>query len=180
MDRRLLAPSAAILFALFAVACRKPQSVVQTAKSPVGFGDEWLSMTADQKATYVQGFIYGRRVGAEDICDTGVMMPPGKSQPGDENLTEYGRCLAASGQYSHRDPVTGDNAYISVIDTFYSHPECRTMPYSRLLEHLHDAEYKLGEEFYQYVRSGPPWGAFTIEGVDKCYGAARNSSLHSQ
>ena len=135
-------------------------------------------MTTYEKTIFVDGFIEGRHVGAEDICDTGAVILPRKPKPGDENLSEYGRCEAMSGQYSHLDPKTGDDAYIRVIDAFYSHPECRTMPYDMLLEHLNDSEYKSGEELYQYVRSGLVWGPFTgPKGFEKCYGAALNRNF---
>jgi hypothetical protein len=167
MNRRRIMSSFALLLMVGLAACRRAQPTA-APKQHSGLGDDWLSMTTSEKTIFVEGFIEGRYVGADDICNTGLVILPKKHRPGDENLSEYERCGAMSGRYSHQDPKTGEDAYIRVIDTFYSHPECRPMPYFTLLEHLDDAEYKSGEELYQFVRSGPGWGQFTIDGIDKC------------
>jgi hypothetical protein len=61
------------------------------------------------------------------------------------------------------------SAYTNVLDDFYRHSECRRMPYSVLLEHLNDEEFKSGEDLYKFVRSGPGWGFFTgFDGIEKC------------
>jgi hypothetical protein len=60
-------------------------------------------------------------------------------------------------------------AYTQVLDHFYSHPECRRMPYSIVLSHLNDREFKSGEDLYHFVRSGPGWGSFSgFDGIEKC------------
>jgi hypothetical protein len=60
------------------------------------------------------------------------------------------------------------SAYTIVLDDFYRHPECRSMPYSVLLAHLNDNEFKSGEDLYKFVRSGPGWGSFSIDGIARC------------
>ncbi|HEY5055861.1 MAG TPA: hypothetical protein VII58_06855 [Acidobacteriaceae bacterium] len=139
-----------------------------------------MAMTAAEKTTYVMGFIDGWNEGASERC-LAEANRPGPPWPHEDTMTPEGACMADGKHFTRGVIMTDDvSAYTSVIDAFYSHSECRMMPYPVLLEHLDDAEYKPGEEFYQFVRSGPPWGAFSIEGVDKCYGAAQSSSSQSR
>lgn len=84
-------------------------------------------------------------------------------------------CMQLRKKYSHVEVGRGlaayTVAYTSVIDDFYKHPECRMMPYSTLLEHLDDKEYKSGEDLYKFVRSGAAgWGSFSIAGIADCLG----------
>jgi hypothetical protein len=78
--------------------------------------------------------------------------------------------------YTHRQSGSVDDytrAYITVINEFYKHPECRMMPYAALMEHLNDKEYQSGEELFQAVQTRRvDWGSFSgFDGMDKCYGA---------
>jgi len=131
-------------------------------------------MSSTEKSSYVLGFIDGWNSGAADRCLSDTIYS-GRHYPHEDTMTPEGACMADSKHFTRRVMMSDDaSAYTGVIDTFYSHPECRTMPYFALLEHLDDAEYKSGEELYQYVRSGPPWGQFSVDGIDKCYGPALN------
>jgi hypothetical protein len=84
-------------------------------------------------------------------------------------------CLQFSHRYTHSQAggFTGyTSKYVSVIDDFYRHPECRAMPYAAIMEHLDDKEYKAGEDLYKFVRSGDAqWGMFSgFDGMSDCYG----------
>jgi len=148
-------------------------------KPPIGLGDDWLAMTPAERASTVDMFIGGWNVGSIDTCWALLGSISVDAWPGRGKTPPADLCNAATKQFTHVNLATGDvSAYTSVIDTFYSHPECRTMPYGLLLEHLNDAEYKPGEQFYQYVRSGLVWGHFTgPNGFEKCYGAALNRNF---
>jgi len=132
-------------------------------------------MTSAEKAATMDAFIGGWNTGSRDTCESLLGSVSVKAWPGGGKTPIEDLCRTSSKQFTHGNVAVGDlSAYTNVIDTVYSHPECKPMPYFVMLEHLHDGEYKPGEEFYQYIRSGPPWGAFTgFDGIEKCYGAAR-------
>jgi len=157
-------------------------------KQPIaGSGDEWLSWTSDQKRFYVAGFVDGWGNGSSEACEK----IDDFTTIGADNVTDpthkfdnviplpSSRCRHASDHFSKArlsggDPTSGRgvfvdvSVYTNVLDDFYRHPECLRMPYFVLLAHLNDREFKSGEDLYKLVRSGPGWGSFSIDGIDKC------------
>jgi hypothetical protein len=136
-------------------------------------------MTQKEKRLYVAGFINGRVLEAHDLCQKLDDAQSSSSVVPAHPLSDPGEtpCLSFRFTYNrfHAIPtdLIGFAPYVKVVDDFYSHEECRSMPYDAILEHLDDSEFRGGEDLYQFVRSGhAEWGAFTVPGgMGKCYGA---------
>ena len=148
-------------------------------------GDEWLSLTPKEKQRYVIGFVDGWTVGSYTACrkiDDFAVLDNNKSEDMARKLENVipspsAFCMHLRPEFSKvrvsgndaTSPSIDISAYTNVLDEFYRHPECRRMPYSILLEHLNDEEFKSGEDLYKFVRSGPSWGGFTgFAGIEKC------------
>jgi hypothetical protein len=148
-------------------------------------GDEWLAFTPKEKQRYVIGFVEGWMVGSSKACrqiDDFTVLDNNKSADTARKLENVlpspsAFCMHIRPEFSKMQVSGGDmtsasidvSAYTNVLDDFYRHSECRRMPYSILLEHLNDEEFKSGEELYKFVRSGPGWGAFSgFDGIEKC------------
>jgi len=135
-------------------------------------------MTLIQKQIYVSGFLDGNNSGSAGLCfdleqQTNIveLKPPRDLDPSDHP------CMRIRRSYSHGNSFQIGTfgyvePYITVIDDFYKHAECRAMPYPFLMEHLDDAEYRSGEDLYKFVRSGDAaWGSFSgFDGIENCYG----------
>lgn len=137
----------------------------------VGRGDEWHNMTQLQKEIFVSAYMDGNSSGTSDLCNA----LDGREVLRDDSCMRSRRTYThgnsnAVGSYSYVDP------YVAVIDDFYKHSECRAMPYTAIMGHLNDAEFKSGDALYKFVRSGrAAWGAFSgFDGIQNCYGADRN------
>ena len=164
--------SSAVLLASFG--CHRHAPLV--APERVGSGYQWLGWSSGQRQLYVEGYLDGQGTAQMNLChdlessferervaDSVVLKP------------EESPCVHFRRQYSHRsvgglDGYTRD--YVSVIDGFYKHPECRMMPYAMLMEHLDDTEYQSGEAMFQMVhRGGAGWGFFSgLDGMESCMG----------
>lgn len=141
----------------------------------LGSGDEWLSWPRSQRETFVIAFIDGHSAGQQRVCDNleekGWLLRP---VPPDPNILIP--CDQLKSGYTHLDPKFFGHSeavdpYVTTIDDFYRHPECRVMPYEILLENLNDGQFKSGEDLYHYVQTDAAWGAFSgLNGIEKCYG----------
>jgi hypothetical protein len=171
------------LFAVvFVIGCNRQKPIF-------GSGDEWRSWNTEQKRLYVTGFVDGWSTGSLEACDKiddfTTIAQNDKAQNPSYRFDSViplpsARCRLASDKFSKAqlsgaDPTSPEgmfvdvSAYTNVLDDFYRHPECRRMPYSTLLEHLNDNEFKSGEDLYKFVRSGPGWGFFSgFDGIEKC------------
>jgi hypothetical protein len=148
------------------------------SKPVSGSGDEWLSWTPNEKRFFVMGFVDGSGSGSVEACvkmDDLTVVNDRKPEDGLLD-TPSARCRNAYGKFS-KVRITGSgprgaredvSAYTNVLDDFYRYPECRAMPYSILLTHLDDNEFKSGEDLYKFVRSGPGWGSFSVDGIERC------------
>lgn len=143
-----------------------------------GSGDEWRSWTPNEKRFFVRGFVDGSGSGSVEACAKMDDLTVVNDQKPEDGLvdTPSVRCRQAYGKFSKiriagsgpKEARVDVSAYTNVLDDFYSHTECRAMPYSILLTHLDDNEFKSGEDLYKFVRSGPGWGFFSIDGIEKC------------
>lgn len=140
-----------------------------------GLGEEWMSWTQEQRQLYVSGFLVGQSVGQRSLCsnidekvEVFTLRTRDRLDPAETP------CLHLRQTYTHTQVGSLETyaaAYVSVIDDFYKHPECRVMPYSTLLTHLNDREYKSGEDLFNLVHTGHPnWGSFTVPGgTQSCF-----------
>jgi hypothetical protein len=153
-----------LLIALLVTSCHHQ-------KPMPGMGDEWRSWSVDQRQAYVSAYLDGQSAGQSNLCRK-IQQEAEIFKLHNDTAPFTDPCEQLVDKYSHVQRGYGigpyTNAYTSVIDAFYEHPECRMMPYFVLIEHLTDKEYKSGEELFKYVRSGPDWGSFSIDGIDKC------------
>ncbi|MBB5056057.1 hypothetical protein HDF16_000726 [Granulicella aggregans] len=144
-----------------------------------GRGGEWLMMTQHERQIFVSAYLDGTGAGTSDLCkdlENNVVILKMKDTvaPSDHPCIHFrpqfthGKTDALA-TYNYADP------YVAIIDGFYKHSECRAMPYTAIMQHLNDAEFKSSEDLYRLVRSGDAsWGAFSgFEGIEKCYGADR-------
>jgi hypothetical protein len=150
------------------------------AEQPLIFGDDWQSFTRLQKESFVSGFIDGATNSAVALCNkmkSHILVLKFDNETKAPSDPADSPCLQFRPRYSHVIP--GDawklsyvDPYVQVMDDFYRHPECRIIPYTVIMDHLNDEEYKSGEDLYRFVRSGnAPWGSFTgFDGMEKCYG----------
>jgi hypothetical protein len=157
-------------------------------KPTLGSGDEWRSWKPNQKRSYIVGFVDGWSTSSSKACDKiddfTTIAQDNKADPSHkfDNVLPLpsARCREASDKFSKeqlsgvdqtslRGMFVDVSVYTNVLDDFYRHPECRPMPYSILLAHLNDNEFKSGEDLYKFVRSGPGWGFFSgFDGIEKC------------
>jgi len=159
----------AILTAL--VACNRPSA-------KVGSGEEWRSWKPEQRQTFVAAYLYGYSLAQHDLCGPTDVEDNLTNRP-HTNLDDPNPCRTPRDTYTHIGSQLGpyfDTAaftapYVSVIDDFYKHPECRVMPYGELMTHLVDKEYMSGDDMYRLLQSGhAAWGAFSgLKGIEKCY-----------
>jgi hypothetical protein len=150
-------------------------------KLPVmGTGDEWRSWSAAERRQYLVGYLEGQLAAVYKTCHLSDDFAEQDGQTLYPNHFPSRRCTDAAPKYSKArvdfaDESTGKgrsldvSVYTNVLDTFYSHRECRIMPYEIILQHLNDQEFKSGDDLYKFVRSGPGWGAFSgFDGIEKC------------
>lgn len=145
-------------------------------REPISLGYEWLSWTPEQRQLYVGGFLDGQNQQIE-LCEKLDWSIRNLKLDDDVRLEANEMpCQHFVHKYTHSQ--VGDwnsytRAYVSVIDDFYKHPECRVMPYAALMDHLNDKEYQSGEELFRTVQtSHGEWGSFSgFEEMRKCYGA---------
>jgi len=174
-DKRL---STAVKFVLlFGCLCAIPGC---KRKLPVlGSGEEWSSWSAAERRHYLVGYLEGHNAGMYETCKLTDDLAAQDGQELYSNHRPSMRCVNASRKYSKAHIVyTGEagrgkgldvSVYVKVLDIFYSHRECRIMPYEIILQHLNDQEFKSGDDLYKFVRSGPGWGAFSgFDGIEKC------------
>jgi hypothetical protein len=174
MQRKALRPTVlfVLLLVTFSFGCRR-------GKPLPGRGDEWLMMTRHERQIFVSAYLDGTGTGTSDLCndlENNEVILKIKESVAPSNRT----CIHFRPQFTHGKTdalATYEYAdpYVSIIDGFYKHEECRAMPYTAIMQHLNDAEYKPSEDLYRLVRSGDArWGAFSgFEGIEKCYGADR-------
>jgi len=149
------------------------------AKPVPGFGDQWRAMSRLERQSYVSAFIDGDNTGTFNLCKAlndkiVVLKLKGGVDVTDDPCRQFAPTFThgdtkAAGTLNYVDP------YVEVIDEFYTHPECRVMPFTVILEHLDDAEFKSGEALYRSVRQGTEhWGFFSgFDGIEQCYGVDR-------
>lgn len=144
-----------------------------------GFGDDWRSMSQLEKEAFVQGYLDGNGLGTVHLCNALEDQLDGLKfkqnvPPADSTCPHFAPAYTHGDRNAFATPRYAD-PYVSVLNDFYEHRECRMMPYTVVMSHLNDAEYKSGEELFQFVRSGSAqWGFFSgFDDIEKCYGADR-------
>jgi hypothetical protein len=161
-----------LLVVAFFVGCHAKQP-------PIGLGDDWRAMTQHEKQMFVSGYLVGNGYGTSDLCkgmDDHVVTLKMKDDVAASDRT----CTHFASAYTHGDQRAFGtwhyvDPYVATLDAFYEHAECSAMPYSAIMEHLNDAEYKSGDDLYRFVRSGDArLGFFSgFDGIEKCYGVDR-------
>lgn len=143
------------------------------SKPQLGMGDEWRSLSSQERQILVSAYLDGYGVGQAALCENiDREAEQFKIAHPDPNFLDP--CAQLKGRYSHTgsidDRASYTAAYTSVIDDFYKHPECRVMPYIDLLEHSNDREFKSGDELFHAAQTGQlHWGFFSgFDGMDKC------------
>src|SRR5277367_5386277 len=100
----------------------------RSSRAEAGTGDEWLSWSPAQRASYVDGFISGHLNATHSVCDAAdelfeVDMPHSLGDAHHPSEYPSARCFAKADTYS-RFKVTGNEetdfaAYTTVITEFY-------------------------------------------------------------
>ena len=135
----------------------------------------WAGIT-EHRQLYVSGFLNGQNVQI-DLCDRfDYSIHSIKLEDGVRLEVNEMPCQHFIHRYTHSQVgslADYTRAYVTVIDDFYKHPECRVMPYASLMEHLDDKEYQSGDALFETAQTWrADWGSFSgFEGMDKCYGA---------
>ncbi|SEF55834.1 hypothetical protein SAMN05421819_0412 [Bryocella elongata] len=162
-----------ILATALATGCHRPTSSKKADESYISpTGPEWLGWTQTEKQKYVIGYLDGSALAISEHCSQARASAtwPGRKEP----LTEEEQfCTSPARSYSHGKTdylPTYTDPYVKVMDDFYRHPECRSIPFSTLLEHLNDAEFTDGDSLFRKVHiEGVRWGGFTIPGIEDCF-----------
>jgi hypothetical protein len=137
-----------------------------------GSGEEWRSWKPEQQQEFVVAYLGGYERGQHALCSyTDFEDAFNKRSHSDPNDPDP--CRRPRDVYSHVgspfDWAAYTAPYVSVINDFYKHPECRVMPYPFLMEHLVDREYMSGEDMFKLLQTGKAhWGSFEVEGMEKC------------
>lgn len=158
MSREFLAAIGALV--ILEIVC----VAAQVRPEQVDRGGEWLSWSAAERATYVNGFITGYLQGSNRACDVAQeLFGTDKAyRLGDEHHPSEmpsARCLARVEQYSkarYREASGPDfSAYADVITEFYTkHPEYQGIPFVNLMKWLSDRNYKTADQLYQMALKG--------------------------
>jgi hypothetical protein len=148
------------LFASLAIIC----TAARFAGAHTGTGAEWLSWSAAQRATYVNGYISGYLDATHSACDAAdeLFEVDKRHSLGDaHHPSEYpsARCFARADSYS-KFGSTGDKemdfaAYTSVVTEFYNkYPKCSGIYYDQILKLLNDRSYKTADQIYEMTKVG--------------------------
>lgn len=165
---------------LFAVLLLALCSCRNTTAPLPGSGEEWRRMSQREKQIFVGAFLDGNTSGNLRLCNAlEAKVAVLKFQDG--VAASDHPCLQFGPVFTHGDTKAAAtlhyvDPYVAVVDNFYTHPECRVMPYHVVMQHLDDAEFKSGADLYRSVRDGSAsWGLFSgFDGMENCYGVDRN------
>jgi hypothetical protein len=126
-----------------------------------GSGGQWLSWSASERDTYVDGFISGYLEARLVACDASDHLFE-VGQPhrlGDEqHPTEMpsGRCLASVDtytKYKYTNSAIDFSAYTNAITEFYTkYPEYQAIPVPNLMEFLSDKKYRTADQLYEAAK----------------------------
>lgn len=134
----------------------------QVRPDQVGQGAQWLTWTANERITYVHGFLDGYLGGAYQLCDAArdlfrVRDPnrvPKDAVPGAESTV---LCLASRNDYSKGRSGTGLDLtpYTNVITDFYiKHPDYQAIPFVELMLSLADGKCDTAEQLHRKALQG--------------------------
>lgn len=127
-------------------------------------GEEWMSWSREERATYIAGYITGYRQASLAACDAAdALFEVGQPHRlGDEHHSSElpsARCLARMEEYSKAtySPTSGVDlsAYVEVITDFYAkHPEYDGISFVDLMKFLGDRNYKTADQLYRMALKG--------------------------
>jgi len=136
-------------------------------------------MSQREKQIFVSAYLDGSSSGTSRLCNAleeqaAVLKFKDGVAASDQPCLQF-RPVFTHGNKSAAATLHYVDPYVAVVDDFYMHPECRVMPYTVVMEHLADAEFKSGDDLYRSVRDGSAsWGSFSgFDGIEKCYGVDR-------
>jgi hypothetical protein len=145
------------------------------APEPSDFGGQWRRWSAQERNVYVSGFLAGASTSQRALCNDFEPHILSLKRDGEDYGSGF-PCTHFEHRYSHvgiRNIDTYAQEYVQVLNDFYKHPECRVMPYSILLEHMDDKEFRTGDQMFNAVQVGELHLGFLsgFDGMERCYGA---------
>jgi hypothetical protein len=127
-------------------------------------GDQWLAWSEVERNDWVDGYVTGYGLGAQNTCKSADDLF--ESSKPDQDASHYSpsslpsaRCRANIDGYSKgiaKGNQTVDNgAYTTVITKFYEkYPKYKNVPFIYLMSILNDSKYKTADDLYSMAEKG--------------------------